>query len=29
MQIITALIGICATALLIYYFILLWKGDKK
>lgn len=29
MQFIVALIGICITALLIYYIIILLKGDEK
>lgn len=28
MNIITAAIGICATALLVYYFVILMKGEK-
>lgn len=29
MQIVAAFIGLCAVALLIYYFIILLKGDEK
>ena len=29
MNIITGLIGVCAVALLIYYFVILMKGDEK
>lgn len=29
MQFIVALIGVCITALLIYYIIILLKGDEK
>ena len=28
MNIITVAIGICATALLVYYFVILMKGEK-
>lgn len=28
MSILTAIIGICAVALLIYYFVILMKGEK-
>ena len=28
MNVITAIIGICAVALLIYYFVILMKGEK-
>ena len=29
MNIITGIIGVCAVALLIYYFVILMNGDEK
>lgn len=29
MNIITGIIGVCAVVLLIYYFVILMKGDEK
>lgn len=29
MNIITGIIGVCAVALLIYYFVILMKGDEQ